>query len=171
MIIRLATLNDIPQIMQVIAEVVPLMRASGNFQWDKDYPDADVFKNDIALNQLWVADMEGAIAGVTAITTDQSPEYAEVGWDINETAIVTHRLAVSPAFQGKGVAAALLAQAEQVAINLGITVLRVDTHINNQATQKLFPRLGYQLAGEIGLGFRPGMRFLCYQKIKHSGDR
>jgi hypothetical protein len=28
----------------------------------------------------------------------------------------------------------------------------------------LFPKLGYTLAGEIGLGFRPGLRFLCYEK-------
>ena len=34
MIIRLATLNDIPAIMQLVAEVVPVMQASGNFQWD-----------------------------------------------------------------------------------------------------------------------------------------
>ena len=30
--------------------------------------------------------------------------------------------------------------------------------------QRLFPKLGYELAGEIGLGFRPGLRFLCYEK-------
>jgi GNAT superfamily N-acetyltransferase len=124
-----------------------------------------VFEDDIALNQLWVAEVDDSIAGITAITTDQAPEYADVGWDITETAIVTHRLAVSPRFQGRGVAAALLVQAEVVAINRGIKVLRIDTNTYNQATQKLFPKLGYQFAGEIGLGFRPGMRFLCYGKV------
>ena len=52
MIIRLATLNDIPAIMQLVDEVVPVMRASGNFQWDSTYPNIKVFENDIALNQL-----------------------------------------------------------------------------------------------------------------------
>jgi len=163
--IRLATLTDIPEIMQLIADVVPLMRAAGNMQWDDTYPNPPAFEKDIALNQLWIAEIDGKIAGVSAITTDQEPEYADVGWDINETAIVTHRLAVSPHYQGKGVAAALMVQAEQVAINRGITKLRVDTNTQNQATQKLFPKLGYKYAGEIGLGFRPGMRFLCYEKI------
>ena len=32
------------------------------------------------------------------------------------------------------------------------------------ATQRLFPRLGYRFAGEIGLAFRPGLRFFCYEK-------
>ncbi|MGN6398752.1 MAG: GNAT family N-acetyltransferase [Mucilaginibacter sp.] len=163
--IRLATLTDIPAIMNLIAEVVPLMRASGNMQWDDNYPNPEVFTKDIEQNQLWVAEIDDDIAGVSAITTDQEPEYAEVGWDINEPAIVTHRLAVSPRYQGRGVAAALMEQAEIIAKQRGITKLRVDTNTQNQATQKLFPKLGYKYAGEIGLGFRPGMRFLCYEKI------
>ena len=167
MLIRPATLTDIPPIMQLITEVVPAMNASGNFQWDSSYPNAQVFENDIALNQLWVADVDGAIAGIAAITTDQEPEYASVGWDINETAIVTHRLAVSEKYRGKGIAAALLMQAEQEAINRGISVLRIDTNTSNQATQKLFPKLGYNFAGEIGLGFRPNLRFYCYEKRVH----
>jgi hypothetical protein len=54
--------------------------------------------------------------------------------------------------------------AEKVAMGRGISVLRVDTNTKNEATQRLFPKLGYVLAGEIGLGFRPGQRFLCYEK-------
>ncbi len=99
MTIRLAAITDIPGIMRVINEVVPLMRSSGNFQWDDTYPNALVFEEDIAAGQLWVADADGDIAGVTAITTEQYPEYADVGMDINETAIVTHRLEVSTRYR------------------------------------------------------------------------
>jgi N-acetylglutamate synthase-like GNAT family acetyltransferase len=164
MIIRAATLNDVPQIMQLIAAVVPLMNAAGTFQWDAAYPNAVVFENDIKLNQLWVADDNGNVAGVAAITTDQEPEYAAVGWDLSETAIVVHRLAVSIHHQGKGIAARLMQQAETEAIKRGISVLRIDTNSANKATRQLFPKLGYEYAGEIGLGFRPNLRFYCYEK-------
>ena len=164
MIIRLATLNDIPGIMRLIAEVVPAMNAAGNFQWDSSYPNAAVFEKDIESDQLWVADADGDIAGVSAITTDQEPEYALVGWDLNETAIVTHRLAVSTRYRGKGIASKLMQQAEEEAIRRGIKTLRIDTNTSNQATQQLFPKLGYKYAGEIGLGFRPNLRFYCYEK-------
>jgi ribosomal protein S18 acetylase RimI-like enzyme len=164
MLIRPATLNDIPQIMQLIAGVVPVMRASGNFQWDDTYPNAAAFEDDIALKQLWVADAGGAIAGVTAITTEQYKEYADAGLDTNEAAIVTHRLAVSMDHRKQGIAEALLLQAEKVAIDRGIKILRIDTNTGNQATQKLFPKVGYRFAGEIGLDFRAGMRFYCYEK-------
>jgi ribosomal protein S18 acetylase RimI-like enzyme len=169
MLIRLAELIDIPKIMQLIADVVPAMNASGNFQWDSTYPNAQVFEKDIVLNQLWVAEEDGSIAGIAAITTDQEPEYANVGWDISELAIVTHRLAVSSKYRGRGIAAALLMQAEQEAINRGIGKLRIDTNTSNQATQRLFPKLGYKFAGEIGLGFRPNLKFYCYEKsINHN---
>jgi GNAT superfamily N-acetyltransferase len=164
MIIRKATLNDVPHIMHIIHNIVPLMRAAGNYQWDSTYPNPEVFESDIALGQLWVADVEGEIAGMAAITTEQYPEYADVGLDITETAIVVHRLAVDAKFRGKGIAAALLQQAEQVAIDRGITVLRIDTNTKNNATQALFPKMGYTFVGEINLRFRPGMRFVCFEK-------
>ncbi len=64
----------------------------------------------------------------------------------------------------RGFADALMKQAEKVALDSEIQILRVDTNTVNQATQKLFPKLGYVLAGEIELGFRPGLKFLCYEK-------
>lgn len=162
--LRPATSTDIPAVMALVRRVVPLMRATGNLQWDDHYPNPSVFERDINLRQLWLAEIDSQIAGVAAITEDQEPEYATVGWDIEERAIVVHRLAVDPDFQGKGVAGVLMLQAEKVATERGISVLRVDTNTNNAVTQKLFPKLGYTLSGEILLNYRPGLRFLGYEK-------
>lgn len=167
--IRLATLEDIEPIMLLVREIVPVMRSSGNFQWDDAYPNADVFENDVALKQLWVAEIEGEVSGFSAITTDQYPEYINIGWDINELAIVTHRLAVGIRYRRQGIAEALLKRAEIVASEKGINKLRVDTNSNNKATRLLFPKLGYEYAGEIGLSFRPNLRFYCYEKILGAG--
>jgi ribosomal protein S18 acetylase RimI-like enzyme len=162
--IRLATRDDLPAILELMRRVVPLMLASGNLQWDETYPNEAVFLRDIDLGQLWVADAETCIAGLAAITMDQEPDYAQAGWNISEPAIVVHRLAVDPAFRGAGIAGALMQKAEEVAVERGIAVLRVDTNTQNAATQRLFPKLGYQLAGEISLQFRPELRFFCYEK-------
>ena len=162
--IRLATPNDLPALMSLVQRVVPIMLAAGNLQWDESYPNEAIFQRDIRLEQLWVAEQDASIAGVAAITTDQELDYAQVGWDISEASIVVHRLAVDPAFRGAGVARALMQKAEEVATERGITVLRVDTNTQNEATQRLFPKLGYLLAGEISLQIRPGLRFFCYEK-------
>ena len=164
MIMRAGTMEDVLPVLALVRSVVPAMRAAGNLQWNDVYPNAEVFEQDVARGQMWIADVDGTIAGVAAITTDQEPEYADAGWDINEPAIVVHRLAVDPAFRGQGIAVALMLQAETVARGRGIHTLRVDTNTENAATQRLLPRLGYTLAGEIGLSFRPGLRFLCYEK-------
>ena len=101
--------------MALLRRVVPLMRAAGNLQWDDKYPNAEVFERDTELGQLWVVEIDDQIAGIAAITTDQQKEYAQVGWDISEPAIVVHRLTVDSEFRGRGVAAALMLQAEVVA--------------------------------------------------------
>ena len=164
LVTRRASLADVPAILGLIQRVVPLMHASGNFQWSADYPNEAVFTADIARNHLWVAELDGAVAGVAALTTDQDAEYAQADWDATAPALVTHRLAVDPAAQGQGVALALMEQAEKQAVAQELRYLRVDTNSENAATQRLFPRLGYRFAGEIGLAFRPGLRFFCYEK-------
>ena len=161
---RRATPADLPAILALVQRVVPLMNASGNFQWSADYPNEAVFRADIEQAQLWVAELDGAVVGVAALTQDQDAEYAQADWDVTETALVTHRLAVDPAAQGQGVALALMEQAEEQALAQGLAVLRVDTNSENAATQRLFPKLGYRFAGEITLAFRPGQRFFCYEK-------
>ena len=164
LLVRRATVADLPALLALVRRVVPLMQASGNFQWSADYPNAEVFTNDIARRQLWVAELDGAVAGVAALTQDQDAEYAQADWDVTVPALVTHRLAVDPAAQGRGVALALMAEAEKQAVGQGLPVLRVDTNSENTATQRLFPKLGYRFAGEITLAFRPGLRFFCYEK-------
>ena len=161
---RRATPANVPAILALIRRVVPLMHAGGTFQWSADYPNEAVFVRDIDRQQLWVAELHGAVAGVAALTQDQDPEYAQADWDASEPALVTHRLAVDPATQGRGVALALMQQVERQAVAQGLQVLRVDTNSENAATQRLFPKLGYRFAGEITLAFRPGLRFFCYEK-------
>jgi ribosomal protein S18 acetylase RimI-like enzyme len=149
----------------MLRRVIPLMHAEGLAQWDDEYPTEAIFARDIEAGELWVAEAEaGALAGVVAITTDQYPEYAHVGLDLTEPAIVAHRLAVDPAFRGLGVAAALMQQAETVARAREIPILRVDTSAQNTAAQRLTVKLGYTFAGETNLGFRGGMRIFCYEK-------
>jgi ribosomal protein S18 acetylase RimI-like enzyme len=162
--IRLATEKDIAALGALVGRVVPLMRAAGNMQWDESYPNAAVFGHDIEREHLWVAEIDGDIAGVVAITGEPEPDYIQADWDNTEPALVVHRLAVDPEFRGAGVARALMQQAEELAKTQGIPAIRVDTNIENPATQRLFPSLGYRFAGEISLSIRPGQRFLCYEK-------
>ena len=163
--LRLATYDDVSGIMEMVKALIPILHAAGNLQWDERYPNPQVFEQDIALGHLWVATIEEKIAGVVATTMEQYPEYVQAGWDITDPALVVHRLAVSPEFQGKGIAAALLRHTEAVALSLNLRRVLADTNSQNQIMRHLLPKLGYVFSGEITLEFRPGMCFLCYERI------
>jgi GNAT superfamily N-acetyltransferase len=163
--IRLATEQDVDHIMNIVHKVIPIMHSSGNFQWDEKYPNPEVFLMDIMNQDLWVGEIDGVIVGMVALTLDQPKEYAHVGLDQSEVSIVPHRMAVDPDSQGKGVAKKLLSQADVVARTKGVPRVRIDTNVHNQITNRLFPSSGYILKGEIGLDTRPGLRFLCYEKL------
>jgi GNAT superfamily N-acetyltransferase len=162
--IRRATEHDLPAVVALVRAVVPLMQAAGNQQWTNEYPNETIFRRDLALQQLWIAELAGQLVGIAALTQDQEAGYADAEWDAAEPALVTHRLAVAPSAHGQGVAQALLQQAEHEARALGLRTLRVDTNSENAATQRLFPKLGYRFAGDIALAGRTGLRFFCYEK-------
>lgn len=123
-----------------------------------------MFEHDVEQGQLWVAEIDGTLAGMIAVTTGQEPEYGHAGWDVEEAGAMVHRLAVDPEFRGAGVAAALMQKAEEVAAERDLPAVRTDTSIENEAAQRLFFKLGYVKTGEIKLSFRPGLRVLCYEK-------
>ena len=162
--LRRAIDADVATIVDVVRRIVPEMRAADQLQWDDAYPNAKTFARDIANGELWVAEVDACLAGVAAITTEQYKGYAQLGWDVQEPAIVVHRLLVDPAFRRRGIAGALMRQAEAVAATRGIAVLRVDTDLKNDAARRMFERLGYVLAGEFSISFRPGMRFVGFEK-------
>ena len=155
----------------MVKEVVPLLHASGNYQWDDEYPTESDFRKDIAADVLWVAyDIaESKLAGVAAIITDQAEEYGDAGLDVTQVAIVPHRLAVSPSYRGRGIAQGLMQKAEEEARSRGISLLRVDTNVLNHPMQHIFTKLGYQYKGDMSFKFKPEtygkMRFCCFEKI------
>lgn len=169
--VRPGTAEDVPALMDIVRAVVPAMNAAGNFQWQGDYPNAEVLLDDVAAAQLFVAegaDEGGAVrlAGLAAITTAPEPEYARcAGWaDAAAPAVVVHRLAAAPAWRGRGVAAALFARADAVAAERGLRFVRCDTNDQNAAMRAILPRLGFRFVGNIPLDKRPGLTFMCYEK-------
>jgi GNAT superfamily N-acetyltransferase len=165
-IVRRASEEDLDTICEMIRLVVPKMNNLGNYQWNDTYPLRTDFSRDLDANQLWVATINSAVAGVIAICNEQPEEYAGIDWDVSVNALVPHRMAVHPMFNGRGVAKVLLQFAEEFAVAQGIKIVRVDTCTKNPATMSLFPKLGYLEKGEIILTGKPAdHRFMCFEKI------
>ena len=166
--VRKGTEEDITVIMTIVKAVVPLMQAAGNFQWDEVYPTEPAFRKDIGAGECYVAVQQetNEVVGVTALTEDQSFEYADCGWDLSIPSIVPHRMAVSPDCRRQGVAAAMYAKGDELARERGYDRVRVDTNKVNGPMNATILKAGYKYAGEINLSSKPkDMRFNCYEKL------
>jgi GNAT superfamily N-acetyltransferase len=164
--LRLADSRDLPYILDIVKTVVPIMQANGNPQWDESYPKAEHFHEDIRLGQLWVAvDDADVVVAVGALTTDQPDDYAAAGCDLSKSAIVPHRMAVSPSHQGCGIAHMLLHKSELLARERGIEFVRIDTNSCNEVMQRVISKAGFTFLKEITLADSPECgRFMCYEK-------
>lgn len=83
-----------------------------------------------------VAESEGTIVGVLLATHD-----SRKGW--------LNRLAVRPEWRGKGVATALVRQAEEELGAVGVRVYSVLVHEENERSRHLFSHLGYKEHDDI----------------------
>jgi GNAT superfamily N-acetyltransferase len=83
-----------------------------------------------------VAEAEGAIIGSLLITHD-----FRKGW--------LNRLAVRPVWQGRSVARALVQEAEESLLSLGVRIYAVQVHRHNVGSRQLFSKLGYQEHDDI----------------------
>ena len=165
--IRLADIEDIPAIIRIVGDVIPLMHADGNLQWGDTYPLEVHFKDDIDNRYLWVAedDIHSVIAGFAAITTIQSEEYADAGCDLSALSVIPHRMAIHVSYRRQGVALLLFEKAEDIAKELGFPYVRVDTNSENKALRALILKAGFLLKGEINLSGLGPMKFCCYEKL------
>ena len=97
------------------------------------------------------------------LNDEQSQEYNSLSWSDNTgKPLAVHRLCVSTAFQGKGVAKKLMWFAEDYARENKYSSIRLDAFINNKISVGLYDSLGYQRTGI--LQFRKG-EFYCYEKV------
>ena len=158
--IRLADVSDVSAVMALIRSCVSLMDSQGIHQWDELYPDRATFAGDIVRQELFVLERDGQLAGIIVLNEHQEPAYREVPWEHSGTALVVHRLAVDPAFQGRGYGRELMRFAHEFAERRQYATIRLDAFASNPGAVALYERLGYRKAGTVR--FRKGL-FYCFE--------
>lgn len=164
--IRLATTEDLPTILELVEEAKALMKQDNNHQWDDAYPLEEHFEEDIEKETLYVLDINQHIYGFIVIDQVQSDWYDKIDWPVDrEGAYVIHRLAGSQDY--KGAATALFDFAVNLALDHDIHVLLTDTFALNKPAQGLFEKFGFSKAGEAEIDYHPfnkGEPFYAYYK-------
>lgn len=166
--LRLARMEELDDIWALVCRAVTHMNALGNPQWGEDYPTIDFYRADITRGELWAAEVEGTLAGVACINTDEAPEYAAMPWTTTQPAVVIHRMAVDPAAQRSGIGRGFFRLAEAEALRRGLESLRIDTYSLNHRMQNLILSQGFCKVGEIHLHGRP-LTYPCFEKSLQGG--
>jgi ribosomal protein S18 acetylase RimI-like enzyme len=160
-IIRIASINDLDNIIAVVREATRRMNEQGILQWDEIYPDKAILQTDIENQHLRLIEEDGEVAGLITFNEKQEPEYNGLLWIYPGRIVVIHRLAVAPKHQGKGLASRLMDFAEAEALLQGYDAIRLDAFTLNPIALGLYEHRGYQKVGTVR--FRKGL-FFCFEK-------
>lgn len=142
--IRIATINDLPEIKRIIRHAKTVMQNDGNFsQWeDIDYPEC-LLPNDIKNNNLYVLEDNGIHACFAFIIGEDSTYLDIRGKWLNDNPYGTiHRLASDGAI--KEVFHKVIEYCKSFNIDI-----RIDTHIDNKRMIHLINKEGFIRTGII----------------------
>ena len=146
--------EDLPRIMRLVADAQNWFRTQNIDQWQDGYPTCEIISSDISNNENYIVDLNGVAVATFVISFAGEPTYNEIkgkGWlNANRYAVV-HRIAVADECRRKGIAREILHYTEELAIEQGITDIRIDTHRDNLAMRSLLKKLGYIHCGRITL--------------------
>ena len=157
--IRHATENDLPRILEIYDIARRFMRQNGNMvQWVNGYPSEPLLRQDIANGDLYVMEDAGGIYCVFALVVGDDPTYAKIDgvWHSEAEYHVIHRVA---AVRGRGVARAIFGFAAEHA-----DYLRCDTHEDNAPMRRALESFGFRECGMITVA--NGTERVAYDWIK-----
>ena len=156
--VRKATYEDVPELMEVFGKAREIMRASGNMQqWSDGYPSEEIVRKDIEEGVCYVhcdrklneetGKREERIIATMAFIPGPDPTYAKIHngqWIDESPYYVIHRIAAAE--PGHNVAFTLLDWAFLQTGNI-----RIDTHKDNVIMQHILDKQGFTHCGMIYL--------------------
>ena len=161
--IRLSQMEDLPTLMALFEEARRTIAALGIDQWQDGYPSETVIREDIDKKRSYLVERDGALLGAFVLV-DQEPDYDKIyeGHWQDADYLAIHRVAVSVASRGTGVADTIIQYATDCAQNRGKTSLRIDTHRGNIPMRRMLEKQGFHHRGQIFLA--DGSPRVAYEK-------
>ena len=159
-------IEDIPQVMEIIKDAQLYLKNEGIDQWQNNYPNPQVIREDIRNGNSYVIKKDNKVVAVAAIIFADDPTYKKIyqgEWLSRGKYGVIHRAAVAENYKGQGIASKFFRETEKMAAEMGIKSIRIDTHQDNLAMQRLIEKENFEYCGIIYT--EDGSRRLAYEKI------
>lgn len=164
MILRPATISEVPVIWEILQEAIEQRRQDGSEQWQNGYPNEQTVFDDIINSYAYVLLDNNVIVAYAAIIFSDEPTYKNIKgkWLTNSDYAVVHRVATSALAKGKGFATRLFQMIEELCIEQKIYSIRVDTNFDNIPMLRIMAKLNYIYCGEI---FFQGSPRKAFEKV------
>lgn len=146
--------EDLPRIMELVAQAQAWFRQAEIDQWQDGYPTLTIFHNDLLTGQSYVGEEGREILLSGCISFAGEPTYAHIyegEWLDQAPYAVVHRLVVDAAHKGERLAEYFLDFADSLCRERKIGSIRIDTHTDNRSMLRLLHRCGFIPCGRIVL--------------------
>ena len=163
---RQAKISDLDQIVEIIELSKKYLKETKVDQWQDGYPAKEDLRRDIESGNSYVLTNKDEIVATTVISLDGESTYNSIfngEWITNEDYIVMHRVAVHDKYKGKGIFKELIKEAENLALNKGISSIKIDTHRDNISMQRAVVKNDFKKCGIIYL--EDGSERIAFEKV------
>jgi len=148
--ILLADTSDIDEIMILKEKINQDLLLQGMSQWDKGYPNEEVFLRDIEIkSQYKMLNKDNQIIGIGSINQLQHPKFAEADWlDKSDDFRLIYRLGISPEYQNLGLAGKLMDFLENLAVNQNVSSIRLGALSTYKKVVNFYLKRNYAIRDE-----------------------
>lgn len=150
-----ANMEQLIDIMKVIADGRQALKNLGLEQWQDNYPSIEDIQADIENQMSYVLIEDSSIIGTVALDDRGEKAYDNLfdgEWHFDVPYLTVHRMAIAQHATLKGIGTKLLTLIEQIAIEKKIPQIRLDTHEENYVMQKVATKNNYVYAGKVNYG-------------------
>lgn len=171
MYLRKATPDELDLVLDIIEDGKQQLADAGIDQWQNDYPNKDVIKDDLAHGRAVIYNSDDhETLGVAAVleAPDASYDTLRGNWILDTDQYVTvHRVAIFSHHQGKGYASQLFRDlfAYIEKNHPEAKSIRIDTHKDNAKMQHLIEKFGFEKVGDIVGVYHPDDACYVYEKV------
>lgn len=160
--IRLAHIDDLNDIMNIIKEAQLRMKEAHMTQWQNNYPNPEVILKDILDKALYVYVQDGLIIGTMSVFSyDVVYDNIEGTWLNQNPYMVIHRITLASSVLGQNKTKEMI---DFVFNQFKTKDIRIDTHPKNTAMIKSLERQGFVYCGIVYVTTDKDALRLAYHK-------